>query len=360
MIAAYVSGHGFGHMVRAGQVLRALRERRPGLALTVVTSTSERVVRRAAGEPLAVRSAVLDVGVVQRDALTIDEAATASAWQALHRDYAARVETEARWLRERGARLVLADIPPIAFDAAVAAGLPAVGLTNFSWDWIYRQLARREPRLLEAADQAARAYARADLLLELPFAGDLSAFPRRQPIPLVARRPGHTRGEARRCLGLADAARVVLLTFGGIGVPELDLATLAALPDFTFLATEGGRAPGNVRMIDVDALVRDGFDYADLVVAADVVVTKPGYGIVSDAIAGRARMVYTDRGDFAEYAVLVEGMSRLLPAVHVSNDDVRAGRLRDALERVLALPFPDAPDLGGADEAVRWLLEWVG
>lgn len=356
MLAAYVSGHGFGHMVRVGAVLRAVRLRRPEMPLTIVTSVPEEVCRRAAGEPVGYRHARLDVGVVQQDALTLDETATADAWDALHRDYPARVAAEARWLRESGARVVLADIPPIAFDAAAAAGMPSVGHGNFSWDWIYRHMIPREPRLREAADQAARAYARADLLLELPFAGDLSAFPRRERIPLVARRAPHGRAEARRHFGLDASARVVLVTFGGIGMPGFRLEGLRSLDSWTFLVTEGEDPPPNVRRIDPALLGRGGFDYIDLVAAADVVVTKPGYGIVTDAIAARTRMVYTERGDFPEYPVLVEGLTRLLPAVHVSNDDLRAGRLRDPLERVLALPFPDPPDMSGADVAAARLL----
>ena len=92
------------------------------------------------------------------------------------------------------------------------------------------------------------------------------------------------------------------------------------------------------------------------VASVDVVVTKPGYGIVSEAISARTRMVYTERGDFPEYPILVQGMSRWLPAVHVTNEDLRAGELRGAIERVLALPFPDPPDLGGAKVAAQRLL----
>ena len=359
MLAAYVSGHGFGHMVRVGQVLRAVRERRPGMPITIVTSVGEAVCRRVAGEPVAYRHVRLDVGVVQRDALTLDEQATADAWKALHRHKGARLAEEVRWLRESGARAVLADIPALAFEAAAEAGVPSVGHGNFSWDWIYGHLARREPRLRAAADDAARAYARADLLLELPFAGDLSAFPRRERIPLVTRRATHGRAESRRHFGLAPEGTLVLVTFGGIGMPGFDLGVLAALAPVQFVATEGGDAPANVRMIDEAVLGRDGFDYIDLVAAADVVVTKPGYGIVSDAIATRTRMIYTERGDFPEYPVLVEGLTRLLPAAHVSNDDLRAGRLRDALARVLALPFPDPPDMSGAGVAAERILSVV-
>ncbi len=46
-------------------------------------------------------------------------------------------QAEADFLRRRGATLVVGDIPPLAFRAAHLAGLPAVALGNFTWDWIY-------------------------------------------------------------------------------------------------------------------------------------------------------------------------------------------------------------------------------
>jgi hypothetical protein len=64
----------------------------------------------------------------------------------------------------------------------------SVALGNFSWDWIYGLLAARQPSLAESAKRAARAYAAAGLVLELPFAGPLLAFPRRISVGLVARR----------------------------------------------------------------------------------------------------------------------------------------------------------------------------
>ena len=96
-----------------------------------------------------------------------------------------------------------------------------------------------------------------------------------------------------------------------------------------------------------------GLDYPDLVGAVDVVVTKPGYGIVSDCIGAGTRLVYTDRGDFPEYPVMVAEMPRYLPAVFASNEEVREGRLRRALEAVQALPFPAPPRTDGAAVAAR-------
>jgi hypothetical protein len=88
-----------------------------------------------------------------------------------------------------------------------------------------------------------------------------------------------------------------------------------------------------------------------------VVVTKPGYGIVTDCIGARTRLVYTERGDFPEYPVMVAEMGRYLPAVHVANEALLGGRLRAALEQVLSLPFPEPPRTDGAAVAAGLLLE---
>ena len=72
-------------------------------------------------------------------------------------------------LRALDAALVVADIPPLALAAARLAGVPAIALGNFTWDWIYRDypggeaaadahrrgLSTRRPRVPAAALPAA-------------------------------------------------------------------------------------------------------------------------------------------------------------------------------------------------------------
>ncbi len=121
---------------------------------------------------------------------------------------------------------VLGDIPPLAFAAAQGGERAArSALGNFSWDWIYAHLAKRQPGFADAAAWARAAYGSAAILLRLPFAGDLAVFQRVEDIPLVARRPRLEKGEARRRLGL-DERPAILLSFGGIGVPGLKLEAM--------------------------------------------------------------------------------------------------------------------------------------
>jgi hypothetical protein len=355
MIAVYVTGHGFGHSTRTAEVLRVLREKAPETPLVVSTSSPAFLFEGVVAPPLTVRSLECDVGLVQRDALVIDEAATARRWRAFAEGWDDLVATEARWLQGHKARLVLGDIPPLAFAAAAAAEVPSVALGNFSWDWIYAHLEGKEPVLGEAASASRAAYERADLLLRLPFAGDLGAFRRIEDIPLVARRPRRSREDARQGLGLGDEP-TVLLSFGGAGLSGLDLGSLGALADYRFVLTGArgrGALPPNVRYVTGDELRGAGLEYTDLVGAADVVVTKPGYGIVTDCIGAGTRMVYTERGDFPEYPILIREMTRYLPAVHATNGEVREGRLGPALEQVLRMPVPQAPPIDGAQVAAE-------
>jgi hypothetical protein len=359
LLAVYVSGHGYGHATRTAEVLRELRRRAPGLPITVSTSAPRFLFESEIEPPLVVRHVECDVGLAQRDALVIDEAGTVDAWRTFASRWEERVESEAAWLRGSAAHLVVGDIPPLAFAAAERAGLEAVAVANFSWDWIYRHLAAREPALAEAATQAAGAYGSAGLLLRLPFSGDLSAFRRVEDVPLVARRPTVGREATRLLLGLRSDRKTVLLSFGGVGLPGLSPAAFAGLGGYeivlTGLAGEGP-SPPNLRRVDGATLAAVGLSYPDLVGAADVVVTKPGYGIVSDCVGAGTRLVYTDRGHFPEYPIIVEQLPRYLPAAFVSNGDLREGRLGPALESALALPFPPSPRMDGAPVVAERLL----
>ncbi len=100
-----------------------------------------------------------------------------------------------------------------------------------------------------------------------------------------------------------------------------------------------------------------GLRYEDLVRAADVVATKPGYGIISEAIANHTALLYTSRGHFAEYDVLVREMPKYLRAEFIEQHDLLSGNWRAALKRLLDKPAPPVnPDLNGAEVAAAEIL----
>jgi L-arabinokinase len=343
-VAFYITGHGFGHATRMMVVASALAEQLADLQVSIISTVPEWLLRLNLATPFHLRERALDVGVVQLDFIRLDPAATLSAYARLLEGLPAIVREEAEILRRERVGLVVADIPPAAFLVAQRAGLPGIGISNFSWDWIYADYVRAMPEHAPILEAIRDAYGRADLFLRLPFHGPCDAFKVVRDIPMIARRARLSREDVRRKLGLTDSRPVVLLSFGGFEIRGIDFDRVEALEDYWFLTTQPPPRPvRNVRMVTLD-----GLEYEDLVAQADAVITKPGYGIVSECLVHRVPVLYTSRGEFAEYGPLVAGLQRFGISGFIGNQDLLSGNWRDGLEALLRPPaaWPELPANG--------------
>jgi len=244
-------------------------------------------------------------------------------------------------------------MPPLAFAAAARAGIPAVGVGNFTWDWIYAAYEDALPQAPWLVDRLAASYALAESAWRLPLAGGFESFRQIVDFPFVARHATHPREEVRERLGLPADAPLVLVSFGGYQSHELNLAAAAAHVREARIvittAAPGTDTPNGVLTIDERRLYGDGLRYEDLVASVDIVLTKPGYGIVSECIANNTRLLYTSRGRFREYDVFVEQMPHLLPCEFLPQPDLTAGRWNTAIVSLLARAFPaNRPATNGA------------
>lgn len=357
-IVAYVSGHGFGHAVRVIEVLRALRRRAPEVRILMRTPLGRAFFDDNLAGSFDYGACRLDVGAVQSDSLTVDVPGSLRAYAEILRRRQDIVGSETETLAAARPDLVLADIPGLAFDVAHRLSLPAVAMTNFSWDWIYADYVRDFPEYAYVVDDLRESYGHASLLLRLPMHGDLSAFPTIRDIPFVARRATLEPADVRRRLGLPPDRRIVLLSFGGIGVA---LTRVPEMPGILFVSTHdaaGKESAASCRVLSNRELGAAGVRYEDLVRASDVILSKPGYGIVAECIANGTAMVYTSRGRFAEYPRLVEGIRAHLPNAFLDNEALRAGRWQSALEAVLDQPRREPTvALDGAEVAAEALLK---
>lgn len=261
----------------------------------------------------------------------MDLVATLKACQRLRQRAPEIVSQELKYISRNKVGLIIGDIPPLCFAIAKRAGIRSVAITNFTWDFIYRDYIKQQPDFLPLIADMKQSYCQATLALMLPFSCELDVFPRREKIPWIARLSALTRDEAREKFALPRSAVIVLLSFGGLGLKQLRWEELTKPSDYYFVATgTARREDGNLRIVPETHR-----SYADLIRAADVIVTKPGYGIVADAIAHRVPVLYTDRGEFAEHPKLVEALKECATAEFIPQADLFAGNLAPSLCRIL-------------------------
>ena len=322
-VAFYISGHGFGHASRQVEIVNAFARRQPDVGIFVRTAVARWLLDRTLVAPFELDDRPTDTGVVQIDSLHLDAEATIAAADDFHATLDARAAHEADLLRARDVRLVLADAPPLACAAAARAGIPSVVVSNFTWDWItpMREYLAGAPELIPTIQAA---YGLADEAWRLPMHGGFESFlacpaeapsararagPAEAPsarrrvidLPFVARHATRAPAETRTRLGLPADRKLVLPSFGGYGVGGIDLSSVDLDPSWHVIAVP-------------DAAIYDaGLRYEDLVRAADVVLSKPGYGIISECIANGAALVYTSAA--ASPSTVSCGMPRLAASI---------------------------------------------
>ena len=359
----YVSGHGFGHASRQIEIINALGSRLPpDVAIVVRSTAAPRLFERTVTVPFTLISGETDTGVIQHDSLRLDEAGTVRQAGAFYGTFDARVEAETRILWEHAARLVISDAPPLACAAAARAGVPNIVVSNFTWDWIYEGYAglfmTQAPHVLPTIREAYRSAASG---WRLPMHGGFATVPQIDDVPFVARHSRRARADVLSGLRIPADRPLVLVSFGGFGVNEFDLSAADARDDCTILITrwqEDTPPPTGVACIDEQRMYTLGFRYEDLVAAADVVVTKPGYGIISECIANDTALLYTSRGHFVEYQVLVAEMPKYLRCSFIEQEALLAGRWRDSLDVLRASPPPpEHPRTDGAEVVAGKIVE---
>ncbi len=360
VLVFYVTGHGFGHATRSLAVIDELLRRRPDLRVIVRSSVPEWFLRRSGHPSIEIDPMQVDTGMVQVDSLVIDETATALTAAAFYQTFEERVAGEASYLREAKATVVVGDIPPLAFAAARAAGIPSVAISNFTWDWIYQYYPWFNRAAPGVIDVISRAYGMATHTLRLPFFGGFaSMLETTRDIPLVARRSRLGRDGAREQLDLRSDRPVVLGSFGGHQT-IIPYAAAAERHAITLVVTDYETTDDGspwLRRFTAAELERRRIRYEDLVAAADIVVSKPGYGIVSECIANETALLHTWRGHFAENDVMVAAMPRALRCRFIDQAALRAGDWGDAINRLLAQPAPpERMATNGAEVAASHIL----
>ncbi len=347
-IAVYLSSHGYGHCVRTGALLECLLEF-ADFKLEVTSPLPSDFWPESLLSRTHWDRRVCDPGVSQSDDVSVDRAATRAKideWLAGHEQAVAR---EAERLAS-GFDLVVGDVPPLAFAAAARAGVPSVAVANFSWDWIYSEMG-----FAEAGAVAASAYASAGVLLELEPAAPMPAFPERRQIGLLGRRPTRDRQLLRDTLGIARDSSLVLLSFRTtdermLRLPEPSRAVIYMVP--------AGDHPWHRRD---DVLVAPAeLPYVDLVAAADVVVSKPGYGIVGDSAGCGTPLLVTERKGFPEDVVLERWIDGRDWTGKVGNATLAAGAWLPVLEGMLALERPEPSALPAGQAGARIIAELLG
>ncbi|MEC4805287.1 MAG: glycosyl transferase [Jaaginema sp. PMC 1079.18] len=297
-----ITAHGFGHAVRACTVASQIQKINPEILLILVTTAPHWLLESYISGHFIYRTRALDVGVIQGDSLTMDKEKTLARLQEIRYQQSRLIQAEADYIQTNRVGLVLADIPPIAAAIAKKAGVPCWMMSNFGWDFIYRDWGGE---FNEIADWMSQQYSQCDRLFRLPLHESMSAFPIITDVGLTGGTPRFSVEQLRSQFNLQiPQEKTALLTFGGLGLQQIPYNNIKDFSDWQFI-TFDGHAPDFPNLLKVTDLQYRPVDFMPVV---GRVVSKPGYSTFAEALRLNIPIISLTRAGFAESPFLLEGI----------------------------------------------------
>jgi hypothetical protein len=287
---------------------------------------------------------------VQHGPLHIDIEGTWAAYDRFHTNWTDRLTQEADAIKRHSPNMLLSDISYLAIEAGAHSNIPVVGLSSLCWDQVLIHLQDETP--LEGASviqQIRRAYSLANLMIRVAPSIAMPAFRRTVDVgPIAARLTPNHQG-VRQAVGASPDERIVVIAFGGIPLTSLPWHQIEAMTGYRFIVP-GPVPPDTQRVVSSDTLP---FPFQTIMTSCDLLLTKPGYGTIVEAVASGTRVLYVRRYNFVDEDSVVSYLHRYVCGLELSVEDFLNGRWKTTMDAAMAIPAPQAsaPAATGAIEA---------
>jgi hypothetical protein len=227
---------------------------------------------------------------------------------------------ERQFYKKTTVDLVVSDIAAYPFYLASELGIPSVAVASFLWSWFLQELLdENNPKVREAVEKMNGFYKLATRSFALPFSSDLSSLGDIQEVSLLVRKISRSHREIRKALGYKDSDFVVFLT-GGYTLPwpviTKKLPTILSESSKVKLVLSSNASISDSD--NVKKIPQSDMETQDYVAASDIVVSKPGHSIISEAIAYRVPLILTLPTKHPEWEsnlnrVVSEGLAKFIP-----------------------------------------------
>ena len=308
----------------------------PRLRFEIFTTVPRWFFQDSLSHPFGYHLLLTDIGLIQQTPLQADLSLTLdqlNSFYPFEGDYLERLAQEITALK---CYLVICDIAPLGIALAEKAGIPALLVENFTWDWVYQEYAEQWPDLkphrhyLQSLFRSVRYHIQTE-----PVCFD---WPSHLCVGPISRSPKTGKQEIRRRLGIPPSARLVIITMGGIQGKYDFLKKLNSLKGLFFVAT-GGPVEACIQDNVILLPHRSEFFNPDLIAASDAVVGKVGYSTLAEVFRAGAPFGYVKRPHFRESDFLEAYLEARGSAVPIPPEEFESGAWISRLDQLLSLPI---------------------
>ena len=272
----------------------------------------------------------------------------------LRTDWDEKVAREAETLQQIAPDLLLANVPYLPLAGAKRANIPAVGLCSLNWADILEGYVGSDEKMAPVLAQMRRAYQEANAFVACEPCMPMPDLQNKILVGPIARIGTSRRAEILQQFDLPQHAKLILVAPGGLPM-ELPVDHWPVRENIYWLVQSNWQVSGP-HIISLNQL---SFTFIDVLASADLLVGKPGYGSVSEAVCNGIPFLYLKRGDWPEEPYLLEWLHQQGVGCSVERAAFYAGDFLAEIE-VLTRSRPKKIQPLGVAQAVKALEELAG
>ena len=292
-IAFFISDHGFGHDLRNIPIIRYILEATKDIRIIIKTGKNQgQFIRDLVGDfngRVTYFFEAMDMGLVLKEnSLDVDSEKLEEKVQDYISSFEEKVSKENEFLHYNNVNLIVSDIVPWIFKCANELSIPSILISNFTWVEIYKEYLSNE-----ICDKYIDCYKLADkaLFYELYMEEMKDYIKNYEKVSLCSRdfdleKADKIKRSFKRPIVYISVGRSVALK------DEVDVSSL----NYDFIVTDGIRlSSDNVHYLDKETP-----NAQDYLIASDFIITKAGFGTISEALLGKKKIAVLSRDNVAE------------------------------------------------------------
>ncbi len=344
-ILVCISAHGFGHLAMTAPILNRL-SKLYNVKLVVRTKLPESLIRELIFVEVEIINEAADFGMVMKDAFEVDLEESKKKYFEFHSDWDMQVEKEMWSLEQLQPDLILSNAPYLTIAAAGKLQIPCLGYCSLNWADIFQSyFGNDSPEARKIIHEMRNAYNSADFFIlpepSMPIEWINSVI----NIGPVARIGNNVKAQICERLAIADTTRLVLVAPGGIetDVPVNDwpqVENIHWIVSWEYLSVRK----------DVSCIKDTGFIFNDILASCDAIISKPGYGTVTDTVCNNIPALYVLRGDWAEEEFLVNWWKQKGCVEQITKEHFFSGNVVHSLESLWSRSAAEKITPSGIDE----------
>ena len=292
-IAFFISDHGFGHASRNIPIIRYILEANNDIRVIIKTGKNQgefiKELVRDFGDRVSYFFGTMDIGLVlMENSLDIDKEKLKAKVEEYINSFEEKVAKEIEFLDYNNVTLIISDIVPWIFKCSKKLNIPSILISNFTWIEIYKEYLPEE-----MCNKYRECYKLADkaLFYELYMEDMKEYFNEYEEISFCSRefdlvKADKIKNSFKKPIVYLSVGRSVDLK------DEIDVSNF----NYDFIVTDGINLKGH----NVYYLPKETPNTQDYLMASDFVISKAGWGTVSEAMLGKKKLALLSRDNVSE------------------------------------------------------------